>query len=35
MHAFALQRRLKDTGITVSALHPGPVSWFLCVVMLY
>ena len=32
MHAFALQRRLKETGITVSVLHPGLVSQSLCVI---
>ena len=26
MTSFSLQRRLKDTGITVSSLHPGVVS---------
>jgi NAD(P)-dependent dehydrogenase (short-subunit alcohol dehydrogenase family) len=26
MHGFALQRRLKDVGVTVSVVHPGFVS---------
>ena len=28
MTSFSMQRRLKDTGITVSSLHPGVVSHF-------
>ena len=26
MHGYALQRRLQNTGITVSSLHPGMAS---------
>ena len=35
MHGFALQRRLQNTGITVSSLHPGYVSPNLSMIITY
>ena len=31
MTMYALQRRAKDCGITVSSLHPGIVSTNICI----
>ena len=35
MTMYALQRRAKDCGITVSSLHPGTVSYVLTYVTAY